>query len=515
VKHAPRVLLIVAALTVVASAASAASAAGATRVGWTAHQASSDAPLLSVATADSGHAWAVGPGPTIVATTDGGATWAPEAPATTNDLYGVTFADSADGWAVGPAGTVVATTDGGTTWAPQSVPTSQTLISAASRGQSVWVVGSAGTILATTDGGTSWAGQNAPSGQDLFSVTFADASHGWAVGDDGTILATTDGGAVWTAQASPTRGYLNGVACQGATRAWAVGEGGVILATSDGGAHWLVRRAAHAHAPDLYTVDFASRSHGWAVGEGGQILATTDYGRTWRAQGSPSNRVFTSVDFVDTLHGFVTEITGAVLTTATAGWSDRLPPTVSAAGVAGWHGRTVHAGLQATDGQGSGVATVQYSLDHRKTWTTGVAFAVATPADHSSDGSHAFWVRATDNAGNVAPARVFHVRIDTRRPVTKALWAARAVGGQSAAFLCAVSDPRPGSPTATVTITVRTASGRTVKTLTFVRQPVGRRLACRFRCTLAAGHYLFFVSATDAAGNRAAVAAGNRLTVLP
>ena len=107
----------------------------ATRVGWTAHQASSNAPLLSVATADTGQAWAVGPGPTIVATTDGGATWASEAPATTNDLYGVTFADSADGWAVGPAGTVVATTDGGTTWAPQSVPTSQTLISAASRGQ--------------------------------------------------------------------------------------------------------------------------------------------------------------------------------------------------------------------------------------------------------------------------------------------------------------------------------------------------------------------------------------------
>ena len=204
-----------------------------------------------------------------------------------------------------------------------------------------------------------------------------------------------------------------------------------------------------------------------------------------------------------------------MLTTTRAGWSDKLPPTVSATGVAGWHGRPFHVRLQAADGQGSGVATVQYSFDHRETWTTGVTFAVGAPADHSSDGSHEFWVRAVDNAGNVAPARAFHVRIDTRRPVAKALWAGRAVSGQPAALLCAVSDPRPGSPTATVTITVRTASGRTVKSLRFARRPVGQKLTCRFRCTLAAGHYRFFVSATDAAGNRAAVAAANSLTVLP
>ena len=54
-----------------------------------------------------------------------------------------------------------------------------------------------------------------------------------------------------------------------------------------------------------------------------------------------------------------------------------------------------------------------------------------------------------------------------------------------------------------------------MKTLRFGGQPVGQKLTCRFRCTLAAGHYRFFVAATDAAGNRAAVAAGNRLTVLP
>jgi photosystem II stability/assembly factor-like uncharacterized protein len=512
VTRASQVLLIVVAVAVAGGVG--ASAARGANAGWTTHRASSGAPLLCVATTDLSHAWAVGPGPTIVTSTDGGATWAPETAPTTNDLYGVTFADAADGWAVGPAGTVIATTDGGAHWAAQSVPTTQALVGVASRGQLAWAVGTGGTIVATTDGGATWLAQSSPSSRDLFSVAFADASNGWAVGDHGTILATTDGGAVWTAQTSPTTGYLNGVACRGATRAWAVGERGVALATSDGGARWLVRRPAGAHAPDLYTVDFASRSHGWAVGLGGLILASIDYGKTWRAQRSPSDRFFTSVAFADVHHGFIAEITGAVLTSSTAGWSDTLAPTVTAAGVAGWHRRTVHVVLQAGDGQGSGVAALQYSLDHGQSWTTGAAFAVAAPADHSNDGSHAFLARATDNAGNVA-TRIFHARIDTRRPVAKALWVAEAVSGQPAALSCAVSDPRPGSPTATVTITVRTASGRAVKTLRFAGQPVGKRLICRFHCTLAVGQYRFFVSATDAAGNRVAGPASNRLEVLP
>ena len=512
-----QVLLIAAALAVVggagASAARGASAAHGASAGWTTHQASPGAPLLSVATTDPSHAWAVGPGATIVASTDGGATWTSETAPTTADLYGVTFADSADGWAVGPAGTVIATTDGGVHWAAQTVPTTQALIGVASRGQSAWAVGTAGTIVATTDGGATWLAQSSPSSRDLYSVAFASADRGWAVGDHGTILATTDGGAVWTVQKSPTTDYLNGVSCRGTARAWAVGERGVALATSDGGARWLVRRPAGAQAPDLYTVDFATRGHGWAVGLGGLILASTDYGKTWRAQRPPSSQIFTSVAFADVHHGFIAEITGAVLTSSTAGWSDTLAPTVTATGVAGWHRHTVHVVVKASDGRGSGVAVVQYSLDHGQSWTTGAAFAVAAPADHSNDGSHAFLARATDNAGNVA-TRTFHVRIDTRRPVAKAPWVAEAVSGQPAALSCAVSDPRPGSPSATVTITVKTASGRAVKTLRFTRQPVGKRLICRFRCTLAVGQYRFFVSATDAAGNRVADPASNRLEVL-
>jgi photosystem II stability/assembly factor-like uncharacterized protein len=511
VKRAPFIVITVCFLAGV-SAAAAAAPAFAQSAGWTAHRAAS-APLLSVAAPDAADAWAVGPGATIVATSDGGAHWASQNATTTSDLYGVAFSNATDGWAVGPDGTVVATTNGGADWASQTTPTpGAVLIGVASRGAACWAVGAGGTIIATTDGGTTWLAQTSPTADDLYSVTFADATHGWAVGDHGRILATTDGGAGWPAQSSPTTGYLNGVACRGAMRAWAVGKKGVIVATSDGGAHWRVRRAPKA--ADLYTVAFADKLHGWAVGVGGVILATTNGGVTWRAQHCPKKQDLTSVAFAGTLHGFASGTAGTMFTTACAGWSDTRPPVAVAAGVAGWHRRAARVVLSATDPGGSGVASIQYSLDRGATWTSGSSFTVAAPASHSNDGVHAFLYRATDNAGNVEAARTGRVRIDTRRPVPNAPWAALAVAGHLTAVRCAVADPRPGSATVTVTITIRTAAGRPVKIIRLTGQPVGKALEARFLCTLPIGGYRFSVAATDAAGNRGATVATNRLTVL-
>jgi photosystem II stability/assembly factor-like uncharacterized protein len=518
VKRAPFMLIVVCALTA-AFAAAAADAAFASSAGWTAHRAAS-APLLSVAAADAAHAWAVGPGPTIVTTSNGGASWTSQSPATADDLYAVAFSDATEGWAVGPGGTVVATTDGGVDWAVQTTPTTNaTLIGAASRGQDCWAVGvddtsGQGVILATTDGGTTWVQQSSPSSNALFSVTFTDANHGWAVGDHGTILVTNGGGTTWTAQSSPTTGYLNGVTAVDALHAWAVGEKGVIIATSDGGAHWVVRRAAGKKAPDLYTVACAGKRHAWAVGVGGVILASTNGGVTWRAQHSPTRQDLASVAFAGALHGFVAGTAGTMLTTTHAGWSDVRPPLAVAAGAAGWHKRAVRVVLSATDRRGgSGIASIQYSLDLGKTWTRGSSFTVAAPADHGNDGAHTFLYRATDNAGNVEAARSGRVSIDTRRPVPNAPWAGVAVSGELAALRCAVGDPRPGSATATVAITIRTAAGRPVKILRFTGQPVGTALTCRFLCTLPVGRYRFSVSATDAAGNRGSTIATNRLAV--
>jgi photosystem II stability/assembly factor-like uncharacterized protein len=502
---------VVLAVACAAAAALIAEPAVAAPAGWTA-RAITPGPLLSVAATDPLHAWAVGPGPTIVATTDGGKEWAQQDAPTQSDLYAVTFADAADGWAVGTDGAILTTTDGGAEWTSQTSPASVALIGAAARGGDCWAVGEHGTVIATTDGGADWTAQATPTPDDLYAVTFADSLHGWAVGDAGTILATTDGGADWTAQRAPTGAYLNGVACHGALHAWAVGERGIVLATTDGGAHWAVVRGPGT-AGDLYTTDFVDARHGWAVGAGGLVLATVDGGLTWRGQPDPARQDVTSVAFVDALHGFAGSLAGEMLSTRRGGWTDAHAPTTWTVGAARWHDGAARVSVHASDDGGSGIATVQYSFDRGATWTRGSAFTVAAPADHSGDGIHSFLFRAIDNAGNVAPARRGWVGIDTRRPTPLANWAGAARRGARSALRFFVRDSRPGSPTATVTIRIVDTRGGLVEKVVLRGVPVQSRQRWVFTCRLPRGRYRFTVAATDAAGNRQTAVAGNRLVV--
>ena len=72
---------------------------------------------------------------------------------------------------------------------------------------------------------------------------------------------------------------------------------------------------------------------------------------------------------------------------------------------------------------------------------------------------------------------------------------------------------RPTSPTATVTIRVKTPAGHLVRKLAALGVAVDKRLMARFVCRLAKGRYRFYVYATDAAGNTQSTVASNRLTV--
>jgi photosystem II stability/assembly factor-like uncharacterized protein len=518
VKRAPFIFAVVAVsmglFGAAATAASAASAASVSGRAWVAHHLEAG-PLLSVAAPDAAHAWAVGPAPSIVATSNGGATWRAQDPGTKEALYGVAFSDATHGWAVGDADTIVATSDGGVHWTTQTTPsTAAPLIGVAARGSDVWAVGAGGAIVATSDGGGTWAAQSSQTSKDLYSVTFADATHGWAVGDAGTIVSTSDGGVHWTTQRSPTTDYLNGVTCSGELHAWAVGESGVIIETIDGGAHWTVARRSAPKASDLYTAAFAGRHRGWAVGDGGIVLATTDGGRSWRVQHAPTSEALASVAFPNALHGFASGTAGTMLTTTHAGWSDTRPPVVSATGGAGWHRGAVRVRLHATDRTGgSGVASLAYSLDRGKTWRAGSSFVVAAPADHSNDGLHGFLYRALDNAGNVAPARRGVVGIDTSRPTPTAERPAVAVRGERAVLRFRVGDRRPGGPTATVTVRVRDARGALVMKMVLRSVRVDAALTCAFTCRLPAGAYRFVVAAVDAAGNGQSSQARNTLTV--
>jgi photosystem II stability/assembly factor-like uncharacterized protein len=81
---------------------------------------------------------------------DDGVTWTLAVDGQFNDIA---FIDARYGWAVGRSGRVVATTDGGKTWIPQATPYRELWRIQAVDGKTAWIEGEAGTVLATGSGG--------------------------------------------------------------------------------------------------------------------------------------------------------------------------------------------------------------------------------------------------------------------------------------------------------------------------------------------------------------------------
>jgi hypothetical protein len=103
--------------------------------------------------------------------------------------------------------------------------------------------------------------------------------------------------------------------------------------------------------------------------------------------------------------------------------------------------------------------------------------------------------------------------VDTVAPTTLAPKAASVVKGKKATLKYQVNDAAPNLGTATAVITIKNGAGKVVKTLKPGSKAVNALQSASFTCKLAKGKYKFYVTATDAAGNKASNTAVNRLTV--
>jgi len=153
---------------------------------------------------DAAHGWAGGGSPygeghaLVLRSDDGGTTWERVEAPIWGRVNALTFVDTWRGWAAAedwgadgdaPQGTILATSDGGRTWAPQATsPAVLTSISMDASGVG-WAFGAAGAALTTHDGGSTW--QTVSSGTDnaLRACWVPGLGGGWVVGDDGTVLA--------------------------------------------------------------------------------------------------------------------------------------------------------------------------------------------------------------------------------------------------------------------------------------------------------------------------------------
>jgi hypothetical protein len=101
------------------------------------------------------------------------------------------------------------------------------------------------------------------------------------------------------------------------------------------------------------------------------------------------------------------------------------------------------------------------------------------------------------------------VRIDTARPTTAARTAS-VTRGRTVSLRYRVDDL---APEASVTLVVKNARHKTVKTLVLGARATNMDLTCRFVCRLPLGVYRYYVYAADPAGNAQEKPASAKLTV--
>jgi len=202
--------------------------------------------LQAISCATASRCWAVGStvatsaapsGPVLVASTDGGATWALQPlPAGVGYLTGIACASSractavgqVGGTGVGP-GAILTTTNSGTTWTSEPVPAGTTDVTAVAcphRGRctALGTVSGRVTTLTPTGAGGAWtAGGLLPvTASVATSLACTDSLHCWATASDtvdpshavGSIDASDDDGTTWVPQTVPPGiGAINAVDC--------------------------------------------------------------------------------------------------------------------------------------------------------------------------------------------------------------------------------------------------------------------------------------------------------------
>jgi subtilisin family serine protease len=176
-------------------------------------------------------------------------------------------------------------------------------------------------------------------------------------------------------------------------------------------------------------------------------------------------------------------------------------PNTNQYGVA-WFNRPVALAVLADDGPlGSGIGSVEASMDDGVTWTAGAHPIVPAPADHSNDGVHLIRYRATDLAGNTSPPLACLVSIDTAGPDTQTWAPVQAVRrGDWVRIRVKLADLTSRVKAQLVIKSV--ATGGAVETYGLGWWRTGSR-SWWLRCNLPAGKYSVLIAGTthDEAGN--------------
>jgi photosystem II stability/assembly factor-like uncharacterized protein len=187
--------------------------------------------------------------------------------------------------AVGNRGLILASLDGGKSWAQSPSPIDVTLTSLVCLDdRHGFAVGHEETLLRTDDGGSTWKlVQTDAQGTALLRVRFIGPKTGFAVGALGTLLRTVDGGATWVRSTINTSDgfdpHLFDVAMITDGRLIVAAEAGRLLRSSDGGSNWT--ELTSPYNGSFFGLAVLSNDQIIAYGMLGHAFLSTDGGDSW------------------------------------------------------------------------------------------------------------------------------------------------------------------------------------------------------------------------------------------
>ncbi len=235
---------------------------------------------------------AVGERGHVLLSDDQGRTWT-QAPVPSQQLLtAVYFADAQYGWAVGHDTQILATADGGASWALQfqdparQAPLLGLYFFDARRG---FAVGAYGALLNTEDGGQHWQDVSDrldnPDQLHLNAIARVKDAGLVIVGEQGLMFRSADDGQTWQRLQGPYEGSLFGAVGTAQARTLLVfGLRGHVLRSSDFGDSWQAIAVQGERGPletGLANARLLADGTLVLVGEGGTVLRSTDDGQSF------------------------------------------------------------------------------------------------------------------------------------------------------------------------------------------------------------------------------------------
>ncbi len=250
---------------------------------------------------------AVGQRGHIIYSNDQGKSWTQAKVPTRQLLTAVYFVDAQHGWAVGHDAQILATTDGGETWALQfedperESPLIDVWFEDLEHG---FAVGAYGTLLETSDGGQSWEDVadllDNEDGAHLNSIIQVKDAGLLIAGEMGMIFRSADNGLTWETLESPYEGSLFGALPLMQSRSLLVfGLRGSVFRSTDFGDSWQqITLPGDGSEPFKFGLAGASTLPDGSVvlvGNGGSVAVSHDDGLTFSVSNLADRKPLSSV----------------------------------------------------------------------------------------------------------------------------------------------------------------------------------------------------------------------------